>query len=195
MVSLDQHHDHEPHCHNEHECCSHETSLAETELNSSTAGRMQTTLQVAGVDCAEEVSAIRRALKPLIGVRDVRVNVMSGKAIIAHDESVTPAVLIKAIDATGLKATREGEKVTDDAQQRQKQRLVSVCVSGAFTLFGLLIQGTHFAPKPVSPYLFPGGDRFRRLVHRAKGACGHATLCAGYEPADDHRCARSSGYR
>lgn len=149
MISLDQHHDHEPHCHNECDCCSHETSLAETEVNSATAGSMRTTLQVAGVDCAEEVSAIRRALKPLIGVRDVRVNVMSGKAIIAHDESVTPEVLIKAIDATGLKATREGEKVTDDAQQRQRQRLVSVCVSGGFTLFGLLTQGTHFASKPA----------------------------------------------
>ena len=120
---------------------------------------------------------------------------MSGKAIIAHDESVTPEVLIKAIGATGLKATREGEKASDDAQQRQKQRLVSVCVSGAFTLFGLPDPRDAFRTEIGGPCLFPGGDHFRRLVHRAKGACGSATLCAGYEPAHDHRCARRRGYR
>ena len=41
--------------------------------NASAAGDLQTTLQVAGVDCAEEVSLIQRALKPLGGVREVRV--------------------------------------------------------------------------------------------------------------------------
>ena len=75
---------------------------------------------------------------------------MSGKAIIAHDESITPEVLIKVIDAAGLKAIREGEKASDDAQQRQKQRLLSVSISGAFTLLGLLMHWTHFAPKSVA---------------------------------------------
>jgi Zn2+/Cd2+-exporting ATPase len=150
MSNHDRHHDHEPHRHGEHECCTHDTLPPETELNPSAAGNRQTTLQVAGVDCAEEVSAIRRALKPLIGVRDVRVNIMSGMASISHDESVTPEALIKAIGRTGLKATREGEKPVNDAPQGQKQRLVSVCVSGAFTLFGLLIEWTHFAPKSAA---------------------------------------------
>ncbi len=48
---------------------------------------------------------------------------MSGKAIIAHDKSVAPEALIKAIGGAGLKATREGEKSDDDAYQAQKQRL------------------------------------------------------------------------
>ena len=61
------------------ECCAHEAAPTEINLNPSVAGNLQTTLHVAGVDCAEEVSAIQRALKPLAGVRDVRVNIMSGK--------------------------------------------------------------------------------------------------------------------
>jgi Cd2+/Zn2+-exporting ATPase len=150
MTNNDRHRDHEPHRHDEHECCAHDRLPPETELNPSAAGSRQTTLQVAGVDCAEEVSAIRRALMPLGGVRDVRVNIMSGKASISHNESVTPEALIKAIGATGLKATREGEKPSNDSHQRQKQRLVSVCVSGGFTLVGLLIQWTHFAPKSAA---------------------------------------------
>ena len=72
---------------------------------------------------------------------------MSGKAIIAHDKSVAPEALIKAIGGAGLKATREGEKSDDDAHQAQKQRLVSVSIPGAFTFLGLLVHWTHFAPE------------------------------------------------
>jgi Zn2+/Cd2+-exporting ATPase len=147
-------HDHEPHRHDENECCAHGAAAAEIELNPSAAGNLRTTLQVAGVDCAEEVSAIRRALKPLAGVGDVRVNIISGTAIIAHDESVAPEALIKAIGSAGLKATREGEKSVDDAQQGQKKRVACVSIAGAFTLFGLLIQWTHSAPKSVAPGCF-----------------------------------------
>jgi Cd2+/Zn2+-exporting ATPase len=96
------------------------------------------------------VALIQRALKPLGGVREVRVNIMSGKAIIAHDETITPEVLIKVIGDTGLKAIREGEKAGDEAQQRQKQRLLSVSISGAFTLLGLLMHWTHSAPQSVA---------------------------------------------
>jgi Zn2+/Cd2+-exporting ATPase len=142
--------DHKHH-HHEDECCAHEEAApTEITLNASAAGNLQTTLQVAGVDCAEEVSLIQRALKPLGGVREVRVNIISGKAIIAHDETITPEVLIKVIGDAGLKAIREGEKAGDEAQQRQKQRLVSVGISGAFTFFGLLIHWAHFAPEFVA---------------------------------------------
>jgi copper chaperone CopZ len=91
-------------------------------LKASAAGTLQTMLQVAGVDCAEEVSMIQRALKPLRGVREVRVNIMSGKAIIAHDETITPEVLIKAIGGAGLKAIREGEKADDEAQHPRRSK-------------------------------------------------------------------------
>jgi hypothetical protein len=53
------------HHHHEDECCAHEAAPTEITLNASAAGNLQTTLQVAGVDCAEEVSLIQRALKPL----------------------------------------------------------------------------------------------------------------------------------
>jgi Cd2+/Zn2+-exporting ATPase len=140
--------------HHENECCAREAAPTETTLNANAAGNLQTTLQVAGVDCAEEVSLIQRTLKPLGGVREVRVNIMSGKAIIAHDETITPEVLIKAIGNAGLKAIREGGKAGDEAQQRQKQRFLSVSISGVFTLLGLLVHWAHFAPESVTIALF-----------------------------------------
>ena len=94
----------------EDECCAHEAAPTEITLNASAAGNLQTTLQVAGVDCAEEASLIQRALKPLGGVREVKVNIMSGKAIIAHDETITPEVLIKVIGEAGLKAIGKAKK-------------------------------------------------------------------------------------
>ena len=123
-------------------------------LNATVAGSFETTLQVAGVDCAEEVSLIQRALKPLGGVREVRVNIMSGKAIIAHDETITPDVLIRVIGDAGLKAIREGEKAGDEAQQRQKQRFLTVSISGVFTLLGLLVHWMHSAPETATIALF-----------------------------------------
>jgi Cd2+/Zn2+-exporting ATPase len=102
---------------------------------------LQTTLQVAGIDCAEEVSLIQRALKPLGGVREVRVNIMSGKAIMAHDETITPEVLIKVIGDAGLKAIREGEKAGDEPQQRQNRD---------FYLAAIVSGGWFIAPKAVA---------------------------------------------
>jgi Zn2+/Cd2+-exporting ATPase len=142
------------HHHHENECCAREAAPTEMTLNASATGDLQTTLQVAGVDCPEEVSMIQRALKPLGGVREVRVNILSGKAIIAHDETITPEALIKVIGDAGLKAIREGEKVGDEAQQRQKQRLLCVSISGVFTVLGLLVHWAHLAPESVTIALF-----------------------------------------
>ena len=153
MSRLEQQHNYEHH-RGENGCCAHERTPTEFAPNLNVTGNFQTTLQVAGVDCAEEVSAIRRALKPLAGVRDVSVNIMSGKAIIVHDERTTPDTLIKAIGNAGLKAAREGEKSGDRVHQAQKQRLLAVSISGALTLFGLLLHWTHFAPEPVAVGLF-----------------------------------------
>lgn len=61
----------------------------ESVLNPNAQANAQTTLKVAGMDCADEVEAIQRALKPLTGVREVRVNLMGGKVVIAHDRSIT----------------------------------------------------------------------------------------------------------
>jgi Cd2+/Zn2+-exporting ATPase len=154
MSKQEHQHNHAHHHHDDNECCTHEIKPTEFASNPNASGVFQTTLQVAGVDCAEEVSAIYRALKPMAGVCDVRVNIMSGKAIIAHDESTTPEALIKAIGTVGLKAMREGEKSDDSAHQAQKQSFLSVSISGALTLLGLLVHWTHLAPEPVAVGLF-----------------------------------------
>jgi Cd2+/Zn2+-exporting ATPase len=67
----------------------HDETPRESVLNPDAKASAQTTLRVAGMDCADEVEAIQRALKPLAGVREVRVNLMgveiSSKPSLARD--------------------------------------------------------------------------------------------------------------
>ncbi len=99
----------------------------------------QTTLQVTGMDCADEVEAIERALRPIKGVRDVRVNLMAGKVIASHDETVSVSDLIDAIGKEGMTARAEGSDQNLDGKEGRNFRLVLVAASGLFTGLGLLI--------------------------------------------------------
>ena len=92
------------------------------------------------MDCAEEVAAIQRALKPIKGVREVRANLLAGKATISHDASVTPEGLIRAIAVEGLKATPAESDAGEVTQRMQRPRLISVLISGTCTGLGLLIR-------------------------------------------------------
>lgn len=112
-----------------------------------------TTLRVAGMDCADEVETVERALKPLPGVRDVRVNLMGGKVIVAHDATITPEQLIAAIGKAGLKASPDQAESREPADA-QRSRLISVAVSGALTGVGLVAQWTNLAPTPVRTGVF-----------------------------------------
>jgi Zn2+/Cd2+-exporting ATPase len=107
-----------------------------------------TTLRVAGMDCADEVEAVERALNPLPGVRDVRVNLMGGTVAVAHDRTVTTEQLIKALSNAGLKASSDAPKSgeTKAASGGQRGRLLSVIASGLFTGLGLILQWTDAGP-------------------------------------------------
>ena len=146
----------EPHSHDhlDHEekhedhCCGHDHSKPAPEssvLNAAAKGDLQTTLRVAGMDCADEVEAIERVLRPLDGLREVRVNLMGGKVTLLHDDSVNAEQLIQAIGGAGLQAVRDGDE-TADLEGAKRRRQISVGVSGFFTGVGLLLQWMKMGP-------------------------------------------------
>ena len=103
----------------------------------------QTLLRVAGMDCADEVEVVNRALKPLPGVRDVQVNLMAGTVAVAHNAEVSPETLVAALGRNGLRATLATAKAGGESSaDRQRARLISVVVSGIFTGLGLLLAYT-----------------------------------------------------
>ena len=131
------------HEHHESDADKAPTNIA---LNPDADGKMETTLRIAGMDCADEVEALEQVLRPLKGVREVRVNLVGGKVTLLHDESVTPELLIRTIAPTGLKASRDGGGASDtDVEEAKRARQISVAVSGAFTGLGLLIEWTKFS--------------------------------------------------
>ena len=73
-------------------------------LNAQAAAEQVTTLRVEGMDCADEVAALERALKPEAGLRDFKVNLMAGKVTFAHEKKLSTADLIRAVGQAGLKA-------------------------------------------------------------------------------------------
>ena len=86
-------HAHEENCsrheHN-HEHGEHKAAPESIALNPDSTGNLETTLRIAGMDCADEVEALEQVFRPIKGVREVRVNLMGGKVTLLHDESVTP---------------------------------------------------------------------------------------------------------
>ncbi len=102
-------------------------------------------LKVQGMDCADEVAALERVLKPLRGVKELRVSLMAGKATIVHDPSLPPQDLIKAIATAGLKSSLadDAEHLPESSASAQQRRLISVIVSGVFTAAGLGLRWTE----------------------------------------------------
>lgn len=118
-------------------------------LNPDAKGDQQTTLRITGMDCADEVEALEQVLRPLKGVREVRVNLVGGKVTLLHDESVTEAQLISAIAPTGMKAASDGDEPAD-LEGAKRMRQISVVLSGLFMGLGMLVEWMKLAPATVA---------------------------------------------
>ena len=107
-----------------------------------------TRLHVSGMDCADEVEAVNRALKPLPGVEDVQVNLMAGTVTVAHTAAVTTETLVATLGKAGLRATlATAEAAVQSPADGQRARLISVVVSGGFTGLGLALQWLKVEPE------------------------------------------------
>jgi Zn2+/Cd2+-exporting ATPase len=108
----------------------------------------RTELRVQGMDCSDEVAVLEKTLKPIVGVRDVRANLVAGKITVLHDERVTPAQLIAAIEPTGMiarPAGRGGRFASEESAQRG--RAIAVSISAAFTALGLIVHWVELGPE------------------------------------------------
>lgn len=141
-------HSHDSESHASEQGHDHEDSHSTPEniaLNPDAKGDQQTTLRVTGMDCADEVAALEQVLRPLKGVREVRVNLMGGKVTLAHDKSVTAAQLISAIATTGMKATPDGEDAAN-LEDAKRLRQIAVGISGFSLGLGMLVEWLKFGP-------------------------------------------------
>lgn len=98
---------------------------------------VKNTFLVDGMDCEDEVNAVKTALQSVSGVKDVEVNLMTAQVRVSHDESVSIASLIEKIDSSGLKVRPLG---AEKESLVSSSRTIIIAISGAFLAIGLLLQ-------------------------------------------------------
>ncbi len=102
-------------------------------------------LRIHGMDCAEEVSLLKRELIPLLGDEDrLAFDLFNGKLTVdTSSMDVTQGSVLAAIERTGLKSEpwrdNESGRLEQSFWQRH-QRLILTIVSGLFGFCGLLSQ-------------------------------------------------------
>ena len=104
-------------------------------------------LRIHGMDCAEEVTLLKRELIPLLGDEDrLGFDLLNGKLTVDTSSlDVSQADVLTAIERTGLKSDslQDGGAASDDQSFWQRhQRSVLTAVSGLFGLAGLILQLT-----------------------------------------------------
>lgn len=106
----------------------------------------QTTYQVTGLDCAEEVGTLRDALTPLPGVQDLRFDILNAQMTVEYDDShLRPSQIEDAVAQTGMRAQpvpqgRTSSQPTLTVWQRWG-RTILTAVSGSLVLLGFLAHG------------------------------------------------------
>jgi len=101
-----------------------------------------TTFKIEGLDCAEEVATLKSAIGPLVGGSDkLAFDVLNGRMTLLSDAApVTEKTIIKAVAATGMKATRWRAGQADvDVKQLHRSKTVYTVLSGLFVLAGMMI--------------------------------------------------------
>lgn len=92
------------------------------------------TFLVAGMDCADEIAAINKALAdPRIIA--VKANLMSSTVRVEHSAGISKAEIRKRIESTGVRVAEEAEPQAPVAPSR----ILLVALSGALTGIGMLV--------------------------------------------------------
>ena len=121
--------------------CCHGDQADKSQANSSAPAK-GVTFKIEGLDCVEEVSILKEQIGPLIGGADKLVfDIINARmTIIAGAKLVSEKIIIKAVAATGMKATPwQAGKTQPDNRQRQRSQTIYTTLSGLLILAGILI--------------------------------------------------------
>jgi Zn2+/Cd2+-exporting ATPase len=103
------------------------------------------TFKVEGLDCAEEVATLKSAIDPIVGGNDnLLFDILNGRmTILSGTNPGLEKAIIKAVAATGMKATRwQAGQTQADETQLHRSKTVYTLLSGLFIIVGMLIHIT-----------------------------------------------------
>ncbi len=134
-----------------------------------------TTLQLAPEECASCAGSLPGTLRVVDGVRDVRVDTVTGQVRVDHAPGVTRQDLEAAVTAGGIRLAPERQERGDTEPPWWRQpRSVALTIAAALTALGLLFDfvlgiepvaiALFAAAVPIGGY-FPAGAGVRALRH------------------------------
>lgn len=129
-------HDHKPHklaplasSHHDHAHQHDHTHSQPVVIGNRKAGSQTTRFQVTGMDCADEIAAIQKALAHA-DIHQVTASLMSSTVTIHHDPKLTMEFLRQRVDAAGVRVVLDA---TDKASSFDQRRILLVALSGFFS--------------------------------------------------------------
>jgi Zn2+/Cd2+-exporting ATPase len=100
------------------------------------------TYKVRGMDCAEEVAVLKRAVGPLVGGADrLAFDVLNGRMMVANEaRDVSEESIIGAVGATGMTAVPWVPQAgSDETDRHRRQQVLFTAASGICVLLGLVL--------------------------------------------------------
>jgi Cd2+/Zn2+-exporting ATPase len=112
-----------------------------TDTHPNHAGSVRLTFKVQGLDCAEEVSTLRRAVAPLVGGEDhLAFDVLNGRMMVLEGAgSVAASDIRQAVAQSGMSAVewRRGSEDYGATDHRRRLHAWFTLASGAFVAAGI----------------------------------------------------------
>ena len=124
------------------------------------AAMAQQSYRIRGMDCAEEVAALKGALRGVPGIAELRFDVLEGRmTVVCAREGCEPEAILSAVASTGMTAVPWRDRGTEPDQSfwRRHGRAILTIASGGLVAAGFL---THWILHGgVLHALTGGGDR------------------------------------
>jgi Cd2+/Zn2+-exporting ATPase len=114
--------------------------------------------RIEGMDCAEEVAALKHALRDVAGIADLRFDVLNGKmTVVPSPVGFEPETIIAAVASTGMRAAPWAARGNEEAQSFWARRghMAMTIASGCFMGAGLAL---HWVLHGSLLHALGGGD-------------------------------------
>lgn len=139
------------------QCCDSHSTEKKTVVFNNLKESKASVFTVSGMDCADEIAAIQKALsKPKIG--KVTANLMTSQVTVEHEPSLSELELISLINSAGVRVKETASTISFYTDNKKRVWLVGI--SGAFLLIGLLSQWFLNTPEIVLFALFSTATLF-----------------------------------
>jgi Cd2+/Zn2+-exporting ATPase len=108
------------------------------------ANYLKQDFKIHGMDCAEEVDALKRELRPLVGDESLlSFDILKGRMTLhVGPDAVPPESILRLVGHTGMRAEPWNERVTHagkGVKRERRLRMLLTTMSGVFGLLGFLV--------------------------------------------------------